>query len=127
MHDITEGGVLGALWEIATGSNVGFKVYQEKMPITPLTKKLCRIFNIDPLKFISSGSMLITTEKGDELIKILNNSGIKASIIGKIDKCNGILAGANYEKEVPSPKRDELFNLHTENMEENYEKINCGK
>ena len=37
MHDITEGGVLGALWEVAEASNLGFKVYNDKMPISDIT------------------------------------------------------------------------------------------
>ena len=36
MHDITEGGVLGALWEVAEASNLGFKVYNDKMPISEI-------------------------------------------------------------------------------------------
>lgn len=130
MHDITEGGVLGALWEIAKGSNKGFRVYEEKMPLTNLTKKICSIFNIDPLKLISSGSMLITTSKGDELVKILNNSNVKASIIGKVTENSGILVKKDFEEIVSPPKRDELFNLdfkHVKDMEENYEKVNCSK
>lgn len=112
MHDITEGGVLGALWEVAEASNAGFKVYEEKMPISDVTRKICSKYSIDPLKFISSGSMLITTENGTELIKILQKEGIKATIIGKIIKGNGILVNsAGLETEVDPPERDELFIL----------------
>lgn len=111
MHDITEGGVLGALWEIAEASNMGFKVYKEKMPISSITQRICRECSIDPLRFISSGSMLITTKNGNELIEILEKEGIKATIIGKIIKGKGILVDKNIEKEVEPPERDELFVL----------------
>lgn len=111
MHDITEGGVLGALWEIAEASNMGFKVYKEKMPISSITQRICRECSIDPLRFISSGSMLITTKNGNELIEILEKEGIKATIIGKIIKGKGILVDKNIEKEVDPPERDELFVL----------------
>lgn len=111
MHDITEGGTLGALWEMAKASNVGFKVYKEKMPISNITKKLCDEFGIDPLKFISSGSMLITTENGEELVKKMAESGIEASIIGCITKEKGILVDKQIEIEVVPPERDELFKI----------------
>lgn len=111
MHDITEGGVLGALWEIAEASNMGFEVYKEKMPISSITQRICRECSIDPLRFISSGSMLITTKNGNELIEILKKEGIKATIIGKIIKGKGILVDKNIEKEVEPPERDELFVL----------------
>jgi hydrogenase expression/formation protein HypE len=109
MHDITEGGVLGALWEMAEASNVGFKVYKDKMPISNVTMKICSEFNIDPLKFISSGSMLITTKNGKELIEKLKENGIKASIIGNITKENGIIENCGVNEEVSPPERDELF------------------
>ncbi|MEG0774458.1 AIR synthase family protein [Clostridium sp.] len=111
MHDITEGGVLGALWELSKASDVGFKVYENKMPITNITKKLCEKFNIDPLKFISSGSMIITCKNGYELVDKLKEQGINGSVIGKITSCKGILVVNNKDHEVEPPEADELFNL----------------
>ncbi|AKA71744.1 AIR synthase family protein [Clostridium scatologenes] len=111
MHDITEGGVLGALWEVAKASNLGFRVYKEKMPISNITQKICRKYSIDPLRLISSGSMLITTKNGDRLVDVLKEQGIEASIIGKIVKQKGILIEGHIEKEVLPPERDELFVL----------------
>ncbi|ARC85729.1 hypothetical protein U732_2079 [Clostridium argentinense CDC 2741] len=111
MHDITEGGALGALWEMAKASNVGFKVYKEKMPISNITKKLCDEFGIDPLKFISSGSMVITAENGEELVKKMIESGIEATIIGCITEEKGILVDKQIEIEVAPPERDELFKI----------------
>ena len=112
MHDITEGGVLGALWEMADASNVGFRVYKDKLPLSIVTKKICNKLKIDPLRFISSGSMLITTKNGSELIKELNKKGIKAAVIGNITKDKGILVDdKGLEIEVKPPERDELFSL----------------
>lgn len=109
MHDITEGGILGAIWEVAKASSKGFKIYKDKMPITEITKKLCTAYDIDPLRFISSGSMLITSQNGKELVKALEHQKIKACIVGKITDEKGILVDKNYKNEVEPPKRDELF------------------
>jgi len=111
MHDITEGGVLGALWEVSEASMTGFEVYMDKMPISEVTKKLCVTFDIDPLKFISSGSMLITTKNGEALLNLLNVSGIKAEIIGKITKEGYYLSDGEKKMTVDPPQRDELFVL----------------
>jgi hydrogenase expression/formation protein HypE len=111
MHDITEGGVLGALWELAEASSLGFKVYKDKMPISEITYKVCEKLNIDPLKFISSGSMLITTASGKELVDKLNSKGIKATVIGNITYARGILVTDRMEKDVLPPTRDELFSI----------------
>ena len=111
MHDITEGGLLGALFEVAMASNKGFEIYEDKLPILDITKKLAKEFSIDPLRLISSGSMLITTSKARELVLALNEYGIKATIIGKITKNRGILISNGVELEVEEPKRDELFKI----------------
>lgn len=118
MHDITEGGILGGIWEVAKASNTGFKIYMDKMPISDVTSKLCNIYNIDPLKLISSGSMLITTPNGNELVKLLKSKGIESCIVGKITKKNGILVKEKKEIEVNPPERDELFKFK-ENMNRN--------
>lgn len=111
MHDITEGGILGALWEVAEASKVGFRVYKDKLPITKITEKICSHYLIDPLKLISSGSMLITTPKGEELVHILENEGIKACIVGEITEDGYKLICHGEEEEIDAPRRDELFIL----------------
>ena len=111
MHDITEGGLLGGLFEVAMASNKGFKIFKDKIPMLKITKKVCEEFKIDPLRLISSGSMLITTEKGEELIKQFKESGIDASIIGNICEQGGVLVDKDNEINVEPPKRDELFNI----------------
>lgn len=111
MHDITEGGLLGGLFEVAMASNKGFIIYNDKIPMLDVTKKVCEEFKIDPLRLISSGSMIITTSNGREVIRKLNEHGIEASIIGKIIEKGGILVDRNKEIIVDPPKRDELFNI----------------
>ena len=111
MHDITEGGLLGGLFEVAMASDKGFKIFKDKIPILDITKKVCEEFKIDPLRLISSGSMLITTENGDGLIKQLREKGIDGSIIGNICEMGGILVDKDKEMKVEPPKRDELFNI----------------
>ena len=96
---------------MAEASNLGFKVYKENMPISIITEKICSTYSIDPLRFISSGSMLITTSNGNAISKNLQKEGIKASIIGKIIKENSILVDNGIEKEIAPPERDELFVL----------------
>ncbi|WP_026884223.1 AIR synthase family protein [Clostridium akagii] len=111
MHDITEGGVLGALWEVVNASQSGFKVYNDLMPISTVTKKICAQFKIDPLRFISSGSMLITCSSGKKLVSELNKNHIEATIIGKITSDKAIIVIDDVDKEVTPPKSDELFKI----------------
>lgn len=39
MHDITEGGIFGAVWEVCTVSGNGAKVYPERVPVLPVTRE----------------------------------------------------------------------------------------
>lgn len=111
MHDITEGGVLGALYEMVMASNLGFKVEDEKMPVTKISKKICERFKIDPLRLISSGSMLLTSSFPEKIKRALEENGIKATTIGEITEKGYILSKNGIGYAVDSPKRDELFNL----------------
>ena len=113
LHDATEGGVLGALWEIAEASNVGFVIDAEAVPVREETKVICNHLGLDPLRLLSSGTLIMITEKADILIKNLSEKGIDASIIGKIvDKDSGRFLMAQ-EKRIPiaGPSNDELWRL----------------
>ena len=63
MHDITEGGIYGALWEVAQASGVGLEVSIEDIPVRQHTIELCEFFDLNPYQLISSGSMLIVTDQ----------------------------------------------------------------
>lgn len=111
MHDITEGGVLGALWEVASASNIGFEVDESKMPLTEVSKKICKEFSVNPLKLISSGSMLMTTIEPEVVIEKLKEVKIKATVIGKIINSGGWIKVGKELLEVDPPEADELFNV----------------
>ncbi len=111
MHDITEGGLLGAAWEVAEASSVGFVIHEDSLPISTVTKKVCEYFGIDALRLISSGSMLITTPMGEKLLEELKINGINAKIIGKITETGGYLLSDGKKTLVNPPKRDELFKV----------------
>jgi hydrogenase expression/formation protein HypE len=111
MHDVTEGGVLGALWEIAEVSGVGIRVYRESIPVRPETKAICAELGIDPLKLISSGCMLITCPDGEKMINALTREGIPASIIGEVTKKGRTIVADGVETEIDPPGSDELYKV----------------
>jgi len=112
MHDITEGGILGALWEVKEASGKGFKVDYEKLPVREVTKKLCDAFSLDPLKLISSGSMLMTVENAEEALSVLKKHNIEAHIIGEVLEEGSILVKGGEETYVEAPQRDEIYKLY---------------
>lgn len=112
MHDVTEGGILGAAWEMATCAGVGLTIDEEAIPILGVTKKICNHYEIDPLKLISSGSMLIAVKDGEELVDQLDSICIKASIIGKVTSETSIkLRRKGQLFPIDEPEADELYKV----------------
>ncbi len=111
MHDATEGGVLGAVWEVAECSGLGVELWEEKIPIKEETRLICDAAKIDPLRLISSGTMIITTENGAELVEKLARLDIEAAIIGKITEEERVLVSANERKVLEEPKSDALYQV----------------
>lgn len=85
MHDVTEGGVLGALMEMAEASGLGFYVEKEKIPVPEEVSQVTQLFGIDPLISIGAGAMLMAVKKGSEakLLTTLKKKGIQATAIGR--------------------------------------------
>jgi len=114
MHDITEGGVLGAVWEMCDASGCGAEIMEEKIPILEETRKICDYYKIDPLKLISSGCMLIAAESGAApgLAQALRREGINAAIIGKaIGNNSRILYTETGGIMIAPPESDELYKV----------------
>ena len=92
MHDCTEGGVLGAAFEMSLASGLGFELHERRVPVAPETKGLCRRRGIDPLKLIGSGALLLAVEKGKEpTVSRALSSICRVSSVGVFTKSGRIL------------------------------------
>ncbi|MDF2674883.1 MAG: synthase, partial [Clostridiales bacterium] len=111
MHDATEGGILGAIWEVAEASNKGMYIYEECIPIKKETIKICAALNINPYRLISSGCMIITCSNGIGLCNLLSENSISASIVGRITEDNKLMNSGGLEGEVEPPESDEIYNV----------------
>jgi hydrogenase expression/formation protein HypE len=114
MHDCTEGGVLGALYEIATASGLGIEVAQESIPISKETLSVCAVLGVDPLKLISSGTLLLAVERGREdlALQAISSVGSRATVIGKFTRGRVVLTKDKSRTVVSTPPRDEIWRLH---------------
>lgn len=112
MHDVTEGGIFGALWEVAAASNVGLEIDLKNIPLRQETVEICEFFDLNPYLLISSGSMLMSTDKGNELVRELEKAGIKATILGKVTKGHErIIINEDEIRYLEPPKSDELYKV----------------
>lgn len=112
MHDVTEGGILGAAWEIADCSNAGIEIYADNIPMLPETEAICNIANIDCLKLISSGSMIISAFDGQKLVDKLKEEGINAAIIGRIIDNGKYIIKNGIKSIIEEPETDELYKVN---------------
>ena len=112
MHDVTEGGILGALWEMAEASGVGLEIDLKKIPLRQETVEVCEFFHINPYELISSGCMLMAAADGNELIRRLKENGIEATVIGKATAGNDrVLMNEDERRFLEPPKTDELYKV----------------
>ena len=123
MHDITEGGILGAVWEMCSVSGTGAKIYEEKIPVEDVTKKICDKFHINYLRLISSGCMLIVvpTENTETMEEKMADAKIQFTCIGEVKSRDyGIMLEKTFEElsniqkrniEIEPPASDELYKV----------------
>lgn len=112
MHDVTEGGIFGALWEMAEASGVGLEIDLKKIPIRQETVEICEFFGINPYQLISSGCMLMAAKDGNHLVRELEKAGIKATVIGKATEGNDrVLLNEDERRFLEPPKTDELYKV----------------
>jgi hydrogenase maturation factor len=74
MHDVSEGGVFGALWELAESAGVGLEIDLKKIPIRQETIEICEFFDLNPYKLLGGGCLLIATEDGNGLVMELEKA-----------------------------------------------------
>jgi hydrogenase expression/formation protein HypE len=88
MHDATECGIWGGLFEIGQSSGLGVRVGKEKIVMEDCVKEICEYFKIDPYSSISEGTLILTCKphKADQIVDALLKKGIKASVVGELTK-----------------------------------------
>ena len=83
MHDVSRGGIFGALWELAQRAGVGLEIDLKKIPVKQETIEICEFFELNPYELLSGGCLLMTTDNGQALADALMREGIPAAVIGR--------------------------------------------
>lgn len=113
MHDITEGGVFGAICEVMEGLGLGAEIDGDKVPFKSVTIKICNQLGLDRFRLLSSGSMLFITSEPQLLIKNLKKEGIIGTEIGKVTDLtnNRVFVTFENERKEIIARRDEIGRL----------------
>ena len=112
MHDPTEGGLVAGLHELAVASGKGLRVFADRVPIFPETHAICRCLQIDPLRLIASGALLIgaSAQTVEKVAAALKREGIPVEEIAEVVPANDgmqIESGGATLPLIP-PDRDEI-------------------
>jgi hydrogenase maturation factor len=112
MHDPTEGGVAGALWELAEACGHDLVIDPQAITIPPLAQKICEAFEINPLETIASGALLLTTlpEEAAAICSALREEGITCVEIGIVETGSARVLQSTNKGLLPlhRPERDEI-------------------
>lgn len=112
MHNVSEGGILAALWEFMERSGTGMEVQLKAIPIRQETVELCEFYRLNPYQLLSNGALLFAADDGDSCVRMLKSNGISAAVIGRVTAGKQrIIKNEEEQRFLDRPKPDELFQL----------------
>lgn len=113
VHDVREGGIFAALWEMAAVANVGLSIDLKNVPIKQHTIEVCEYFNLNPYMLRSGGTLLLACANGARIVEQLKNAGVEAAVIGQTTSGNDRLIRYDDEARfLEPPKMDEYYKVH---------------
>jgi len=116
MHDATEGGVHGGLYEMARAAGVGIEIERDRVPVQPGVLEACDYFDIDPWISISEGTLLAAVAPAgvDDVLDALESEGIPAAEVGEVTDGSGLAVDG---ERVDHPGHDPFWGAFEEHME----------
>jgi len=121
MHDATECGIWGGLFEIARASGTGMRINKEEIILKDAPARICGYFGVDPYCTISEGTLIITAreEAAPRLLAALAAKDIDASIAGEVTapKHGVKVREGGMERTLEHPVTDPFWAAFAEAME----------
>ncbi len=112
MHSVEEGGIFGALWEMAAGAGVGLEIDLKKIPVRQETIEICEFFELNPYETASGGCLLMAADRGGDLVAELEKMHIPATVIGKTTGNNDRIVMNGEERRFLEPRKpDEIYKV----------------
>jgi hydrogenase maturation factor len=115
MHDPTEGGLTSALWELAMACACSFTIDLDAVAVPPLSRRICQVFDLDPLASIASGALLLTAppEHSLPIRRALESEGIPCAEIGWVEEGPPAVWSTHPDgkQAMPRPAQDEIARL----------------
>lgn len=105
MHDVAEGGVFGAVWELCERLQAGVELDLKKIPICQETVEICEYFDVNPYQLKGDGALLFLTHDSTAAIRALAEQGIPAAVIGRMTDGNDRILLNGEETRFLEPNR----------------------
>lgn len=105
VHDLSESGIFGGLWEIAGACGCGIEAKISDILIRQETVELCEFFQMNPYEMPSVGNILAIAQEGAVLVDMLEQEGIRGAVIGRILEGNDKYVLCHDEKRYLTPPR----------------------
>lgn len=119
MQVVREGGIFGALWELAEHNDVGLVIDLKSIPVRQETIEVCEYFDINPYELTGGGSLLITAPNGARIVEKLAHQGISSAVIGYTTFGNDRIIRQDGECRYLEPARnDEIFKVFDKNRQD---------
>jgi hydrogenase expression/formation protein HypE len=112
MHDATECGVFGGLYEMARAAGLGMVIDVPSIPVRDDVARICQHYAMDPYTAISEGTLLMTCRPHavDALLEAYAGAGIIAARIGSCTAGNEVvLEGPDGRRTLEHPRVDPFW------------------
>lgn len=112
MHNVSDGGVFAAAWELASTAGLGIEIDIEKIPVWQETIEIAELLDYNPYMVDGTGAVLMVIKDGEQLAEGLRSKGIYADVIGKLTSGRDRVVFHGEEKRFLEPPRgDEIYNF----------------
>lgn len=105
MHDVTEGGLRGALCELAASADVRLDVDSTAVPLRPGVEAVCTALNLDPWACTAAGTLLLAVapDSVDAVRDAITARGTPIEEIGSVSDGDGVYVDGDR---VSAPETD---------------------
>ncbi len=111
-HDVSEGGVFGALWELLEREKSGATIDIRKIPILQETIEVTEFFDINPYTLRGDGAVLFLTDSPENITEKLMEAGIASEVIGMLSENNDrILVNEDEERFLEPNRIDDYYKI----------------
>lgn len=118
MHDATECGLWGGLYEMAQAGGFGVRVTKAAIPMMPCVREICDLYGIDPYKSISEGTLIVMCrpKQADKVLVALRRRHIPCATIGEVTRKGMVLIEDGRETKLVHPVVDPFWAAYFQSL-----------